>query len=91
MEEKVEYKQPEQEVAKVPIGFTAKNNTTALVTMQQLFDLMRVVETLGSLTTFLKQENFNNDNIRYYFEEDIVEVENDKKEKVKQLREDFWN
>lgn len=76
---------------KTPLGFTSKNETNALITMPQLFDLLKLVETLSNWAMFIKQENFNADNIRYYFEEDLVEVENDKGEKIKQLRADFWN
>lgn len=90
--------EPKQEVGEVknriPIGFTAKNDTSPLITFQQFFDFMRILDSMNNLLNFVKQENFNADNIRYYFPEDLVdvEVENEKGEKVmqKSLREDFW-
>ena len=39
---------------------------------------------------FLKNENINNDNLRYYFEEDVVKTTNEKGEIVETIREDFW-
>lgn len=88
---------------KIPLGFTSKNDVNALVTMAQLFDLLRIIETLSNWGMFVKQENFNADNIRYYFQEDLVPVtdeqgnpvmiKNQKGEEVpqQQLRKDFWN
>jgi hypothetical protein len=76
---------------KVPLGFTARNDKPALVTFQQFFDLMRVVDSLNNLVNFVKQENFNADNIRYYFEDDLIETEDENGKKVKTLRQDFWN
>jgi hypothetical protein len=81
----------EQPQEKVPLGFTARADKPALVTFQQFFDLMRILDGMNNIINFVKQENVNADNIRYYFEEDLVETTNEKGEKTKALREDFWN
>lgn len=93
MEQTTEIQVTQPEEQKVPLGFTAKTESKPLITFQQFFDLIRAVDTLSGLTTFLKQENFNADNIRYYFKEDLVDVINEQGETTtqKKLREDFWN
>jgi len=93
MEQTTEIQVTQPEAQRVPLGFTAKTDSKPLITFQQFFDLIRAVDTLSGLTTFLKQENFNADNIRYYFKEDLEDVVNDQGEITtqKKLREDFWN
>jgi|SRR6187402_1797968 len=95
-------KKTTKEETPTPIGLTARNETTPLITFQQFFDLMRVLDSMNNIVNFIKQENFNADNLRYYFPEDLVEVfdkegnpvmiKNQKGELVqdKQLRGDFW-
>lgn len=92
-----------QQQERTPLGFTARDDKNATVTMTQFFDLMKVVSTLSNLVNFVKQENFNNNNIKYYFQEDLVEAKDkdgntimtkDQEGKdVPQmvLRSDFWN
>lgn len=92
-------KKQEQEQAPTPIGFTARTDKPMLVTSQQLFDLMKAVDVLSNIVAFLKQENVNNDNIRYYFEKDIVDAKDEQGNVIlgqdgkpqKALRADFWN
>lgn len=74
-----------------PIGFTAKSNTTPLITFEQFFNLMRILDTFNNLVNFVKQENFNADNIRYYFPDDLVEVTDETGKTSKQLRPNFWD
>lgn len=80
----------QEENQKVPLGFTARTDKPISITSQQFFDLMRVLDGLNNVVNFVKQENINNDNIRYYFEEDLVHTEEDGK-KVSKLRDDFWD
>ena len=87
--EEIKLETPQTE--KSPLGFTAKTDVPAFVTFQQFFDLMRVVDTLSTLVSFIKQENFKADNIRYYFDTDLVETIDENGKTVKILKEDFWN
>lgn len=88
---KQEEVQQEVQQEKIPLGFTARADKPALVTFQQLFDIMRILDGMNNVVNFVKQENVNADNIRYYFEEDLVETTNEKGEKTKALRDDFWS
>ena len=94
----------EEKTQPIPIGFTAKAEGTALVTFQQLFDLLRMMENLVKVVHTVKSDNFNNGNIKYYFKEDLEEVKDEQgniimventltKELVPQLRlrADFWS
>lgn len=88
----------QEQNAPTPLGFTAMTDNPILVTSQQFFDLMKAVDVLSNIVAFVKQQNIDNDNIRYYFEEDIVDAK-DKDGNVilgqdgkpqKSLRLDFW-
>lgn len=84
------------------LGFVAKDNVNPEITFQQFFQLMLTVENLNKQLMQIKQTNFNNDNMRYYFESDIenvldeqgnpVMIKNNKGDDVpsKTLRQDFW-
>ena len=74
---------------KLPKGLTARPNALP-ITFPQFFDLLRLADAFSHLMIFLKNENINNDNLRYYFEEDVVKTTNEKGELVETLREDFW-
>jgi hypothetical protein len=88
----------EQE-AKVPLGFTARTDKPVIVTSQQFFDLMKAVDVLSNIVSFIKQQNVDGDNIRYYFEEDLVDATDEQGNAIlgqdgkpqKSLRPDFWN
>ena len=96
-------KKEEQKESRIPLGLTAKNDTFPQINFQQFFDLMRSLDALNNVVNFIKQENFNADNIRYYFEEDLQDavdkegstilVKNNKGELVPQkiLKPDFWD
>ena len=64
--------------SKVPIGFTARVDSPILVTPQQFFDLMKATDVLGNIIAYIKQQNIDNDNIRYYFEEDLIDAKDEK-------------
>lgn len=84
------------------LGFVAHPEATPEITFPQFFQLMLTVESLNKQLLQIKQTNFNNDNMRYYFETDVedvkdeqgnvVMVKNNKGEDVpsKTLRQDFW-
>jgi hypothetical protein len=98
-QEQPEGNAPQQEEQKVPIGFTAKTDKSAVVTFQQFFDLMKILDNMNNVINFIKQENFNADNIRYYFPEDLTDAKDEQGNPIlnkegkpqKVLREDFWN
>ena len=91
-------KKKQEEEAPVPIGFTARTDKPIFVTSQQFFDLMKAADVLSNIVNFIKQENVNQDNIRYYFEEDIVDAKDEQGNVIlgqdgkpsKALRSDFW-
>jgi len=87
----MEEKEITEQVEKSPLGFTAKTDVPAMVTFQQFFDVMRIVDTLNTLISLIKQENFKADNMRYYFDTDLVETTDENGKIVKTLREDFWS
>lgn len=88
----------QEKEAPIPLGFTARTDKPTLVTSQQFFDLMKAVDVLSNIVSFIKQENVNQDNIRYYFEEDIVDAKDEQGNVIlgqdgkpqKALRPDFW-
>ena len=87
-----------KEEAPIPLGFTARTDKPIFVTSQQFFDLMKAADVLSNIVNFIKQENVNQDNIRYYFEEDIVDAKDEQGNVIlgqdgkpsKALRSDFW-
>ena len=87
-----------KEEAPIPLGFTARTDKPIFVTSQQFFDLMKAADVLSNIVNFIKQENVNQDNIRYYFEEDIVDAKDEQGNVIlgqdgkpqKALRPDFW-
>ena len=88
----------EEKKEPLPLGFTARTDNPILVTSQQFFDLMKAVDVLSNIVAFVKQQNVDNDNIRYYFEEDIVDAKDQDGNIIlgqdgkpqKSLRLDFW-
>lgn len=83
---------------KVPLGLVSRTDSNALLTFQQLFDILRVAEAFSNLVLFLKNENLNKDLLRYYFEEDLVEAKDEKGNPIlqdgkpqKTLRSNFWD
>lgn len=83
---------------KIALGYVARgkkndNYVNYPVTMppELWFDLVRAQEVINNAMLWLKQQHFENDTFRWYFEEDLVEVENEKGEKQKTIRSDFWN
>ena len=88
----------EEKKEPLPLGFTARTDNPILVTSQQFFDLMKAADVLSNIVNFIKQENVNQDNIRYYFEEDIVDAKDEQGNVIlgqdgkpqKALRPDFW-
>ena len=87
-----------KEEAPIPLGFTARTDKPIFVTSQQFFDLMKAADVLSNIVNFIKQENVNQDNIRYYFEEDIVDAKDEQGNVIlgqdgkpqKALRSNFW-
>lgn len=83
---------------KIPIGFTARTDQNIILTPQQFFDMMKAMDVLSNIVAFVKQQNIDNDNIRYYFEEDIVDAKDQDGNIIlgqdgkpqKALRPDFW-
>lgn len=96
--------QPEKENIKEPmvLGFVARQDVNTELTFPQFFQLMLTVEELNKQLMQIKQTNFNNDSLRYYFESDVenvldeqgnpVMIKNNKGDDVpsKTLRQDFW-
>jgi hypothetical protein len=64
----------QQSSEKIPLGFVAKDDTNPVISFQDFFDVMRLTETLSNLVFKLKQENFEKGAMKYYFEEDLVDV-----------------
>lgn len=91
--------QNKEEKKSIPLGFTAKTDAPILITSQQFFDLMKMVDVLSNIVAFIKQQNIDNNNIHYYFEEDLVDAKDQNGNTIlgqdgkpqKSLREDFWD
>lgn len=69
-----------------PIGFVARPDSIQ-VDPVVLMNILKATNTLNQLVFQLKQELFNTDQLRYYFEKDIEKVEGT--EQVK-LKDNFW-
>jgi len=67
---------PEEKTA--PLGLTARDDVYAKISMPEFFHLMKTADALVNLMAHLKQVNIQEDNIRYYFEENLEEVKDEK-------------
>lgn len=74
-----------KEEQKSPLGFVANPNQNISVSPQAIMELLKAINTVNNIGFHLRNELFNTDQIRYYFEDDLIEVEGQK-----QLRTDFW-
>lgn len=68
--------QPQTE-EKIPLGLAGNPHAKPLVEMPQFFDLLKIADTLSKVVSAIKQANVDNGNVKYYFQEDLVEVKDD--------------
>lgn len=68
-----EQKEEQQKV----LGFVARQDVNPEITFQEFFQLMLKIEDINKLFLKIKQTNFNNDNMRYYFESDLEDMKDE--------------
>lgn len=59
------------------LGFVARTDVNPEMTFQDFFQLMLKIEDINKLLLKIKQTNFNNDNMRYYFESDLEDMKDE--------------
>lgn len=85
----VQSNQENQVKEPVILGMAANPDKFPIITPQQLFDLMRLQEAFSNLMLQLKQQNLENESLKYYTENDIeIKMEGDKE--IKTLKSSFW-
>jgi len=85
MEKKKQQIPNQEKEQKTPLGFTVHPEQEIRIPARLFMDMIKASSDLNNIVYHIKTHAFNTEQMKYYFEEDIVEQEGNKL-----LRPDFW-